>query len=378
MVARKGRRRLCYNGAVASDVPLARRLADRIEREGAITFRDFMEAALYDPEAGYYSRRAAIGDAGDFVTSPSISPLFARAVARLFARDAEKFEGDVVFCEAAAGIGTFLRDFRAALEECSPETFRRTRFRAIERSALGRRAIEQGGWAEAIGADPGAWARSGFEGWIFSNELYDSLPVHRVLRSEGRLFELCVTLSWKENEFEWTARPAAPALGDYLARFGVALDEGQVAEINLDAAPLHRAFGRLLSRGRLVAFDYGHRAAVLYHSSARRSGTLAVHSRGRRGGDPLERPGEVDLTAHVNWDDLAQAGEAEGFATDGRMRQAEFLMRGGLFEDAGERRVEDAGDRRIEALRIFDPEGIGDTLSVLLQSKRIERLRFSS
>jgi SAM-dependent MidA family methyltransferase len=73
----------------------------------------------------------------------------------------------------------------------------------------------------------------------------------------------------------------------------------------------------------------------------------------------------------VNWDDLARAGEEEGFATDVRMRQSEFLMKAGLFEDVGEAPgvTGEAPDRRLEALRLFNPEGIGDDLSVLVQSK---------
>jgi len=322
-----------------------------------------MESALYDPDGGYYARRAAIGQGGDFVTSPAISPLFARAVARVFAADASELPGEIVFCEAAAGAGTFLHDFRAALEDVAPAVSRRTILRAIERSAAAREAIAAARTAGRVAADPSEWAGETFSGWVFSNELYDALPVHRVLRSEGRLVELGVTTSRDGAAWEWTGVPAPAELGEYLARFGIELGDGQVAEINLEAAPLHRALARLLSRGRLVSFDYGHRAAVLYHPGARPHGTLAVHSAGRRGGDPLGRPGEVDLTAHVNWDDLARAGEAEGLATDGRMRQSEFLIRAGLFEDAG------AGDRRLEALRLFDPEGIGDDLSVLLQSK---------
>ena len=330
-----------------------------------------METALYDPDEGYYARRAAIGDGGDFVTSPTISPLFARAVARVFARDALAFPGEIVFCEAAAGVGTFLRDFRSALDELAPAVSRRTRLRAIERAAAGREAIAAAGVAERVAADPREWESEPFEGWVFSNELYDALPVHRVRRSEGRLVELGVTTSPGGFAFAWTEGPPPVELGEYLARFAIELAEGQVAEINLAAAPLHRSLARLVSRGRLVAFDYGHRAPVLYHSAARPGGTLAVHSRGRRGGDPLERPGEVDLTAHVNWDDLVRAGEPEGFATEARMRQSEFLMRSGLFEDAGGRRVGETRDGRLEALRLFDPEGIGDDLSVLLQSKGI-------
>lgn len=353
-----------------------------------------MEAALYDAADGYYAGRAAIGEGGDFVTSPTISPLFARAVARVFAADAAEFASEIVFCEAAAGVGGLLRDFRAALEDLAPDVSRRTRLRAVERSAPGRAAIARAGLADAVADDPAEWIDEPFEGWVFSNELYDALPVHRVTVSGGRLLELRVTE--EGGGFGWSAAPAPAPLHEYLSRFAIELAEGQEAEINLDAAPLHRSLARLVSRGRLVAFDYGHRAGVLYHPGARPHGTLAVHAGGRRGGDPLERPGEVDLTAHVNWDDLARAGEEEGFGTEARMRQAEFLMKAGLFEDAGEAPDSRAGeardsrngeardgrageardgralkarDRRLEAFRLFDPEGIGEDLSVLVQSK---------
>ena len=358
-----------------------------------------MEAALYDPEGGYYARGATIGEGSDFVTSPSISPLFARALAWLFAADAAVLPEEIVYCEAAAGGGAFLAAFREALRELAPDVLRRTRFAAIERSAAGREALAA--VAESVVAEPGELAAP-FSGWVFSNELYDALPVHRVVRSEGRLFELGVVED--AGGFVWTAWPAPPELAEYLSRFGIALAEDQVAEINLEAGPLHRALARLLARGRLVAFDYGHRAPVLYHSGARPRGTLAVHARGRRGGDPLERPGEVDLTAHVNWDDLVSSGEAEGLATTARMRQAEFLIRAGLFEDAAsgrragearDRRPGEARDRRpgeardglagearsdrhLEAYRLIDPEGIGDHLSVLVQSKGMNDLPFSS
>ena len=385
-------------------------LAERIEKTGPISFRDFMETALYDPKEGYYAVRAAIGDGGDFTTAPTISPLFARAVARVFARDAVRREGPLDFVEAAAGEGTFLRDFRAALSEIDPAVSRRARFRAVERSARGREAIAKTGAAQEIYSDASQIPPDSVSGWIFSNELYDALPVHRVTMREGRLLEMRVALdperrsaaagdapakaglrdpegkriaaegreAFAEPElgpgrsgpseashgrFRWVNVPAGPELTTYLARFGVELAEGQIAEINLDAAPLHRAFCRTIRTGRIVAFDYGHRANVLYHPHARPGGTLAVHSRGRRGGDPLENPGRVDLTAHVNWDDLRQAGEAEGFASEEVRRLSRFLVGAGLFEDAYR--------DKSAALRLLDPEGLGDTLSVLVQSKRV-------
>jgi len=377
-------------------------LAERISKTGPVSFRDFMETALYDPEEGYYSVRAAIGEGGDFTTSPAISPLFARAVARAFAADAGSFEGPIDFVEVAAGDGTFLRDFRRELAELDPAAARRTRIRAVERSARGRESIVRGGAAERVDADASQLAEDSVSGWIFSNELYDALPVHRVQMREGKLFELGVGLGlpplpagegWGEgapspaasprplprgeataepafSSFTWTSWPAPSALSDYLARFDVSLAEGQIAEINLDAGPLHRALCRAIRRGRIVSFDYGHRAPTLYHSHARPRGTLAVHAKGRRGGDPLETPGFVDLTAHVNWDDLTAAGEAEGFSSDEIRRLSRFLVESGLFQDAYR--------DKIAAMRLLDPEGLGETLSVLVQSKQVASLRFFS
>lgn len=355
-----------------------------------------MEASLYDPEDGYYSRRAAIGEGGDFLTSPSISPLFARAVARTFAVDAEaNLAGEIVFLEAAAGSGRFLEDFHRALADAAPGVLRRTRLLAVERTEAGRRSLSKLGIAARIFSEPPE-PLAPQPGWIFSNELYDALPVHRVQMRDAGLFELGIDVRPHPRSpsplgegvavrpgarcegdspdaapsFGWTSWPAPPALSDYLDRFGIGLVPGQAAEINLAAAPLYGRLARLLSAGRLVTFDYGHRAPVLYHPHARPAGTLAVHSRGMRGGDPLEAPGTVDLTAHVNWNDLIATGEDAGFATEGLWRQSRFLLEAGLFEDAGE--------RKLEALRLFDPEGLGDALSVLFQSKGVRRLRFFS
>ena len=87
-------------------------------------------------------------------------------------------------------------------------------------------------------------------------------------------------------------------------------------------------------RGWLVAFDYGHPARILYHPFARPEGTLAVHIGGRRGGDPLEDPGHRDITAHVNWDVLLAAGEAEGLRTLTLARQGMYLTEAGIFDFA--------------------------------------------
>jgi SAM-dependent MidA family methyltransferase len=283
----------------------------------------------------------------------------------LFARDAAGFAGEIVFCEAASGSGRFLQDFRTALADLDPDALSRTRLWAIERSTSGQESIAGARLADRIVGDASDLEGERFEGWIFSNELYDALPVHRVTRSGDRLLELGVSLAPDAAAFAWTTLPAAPGLSGYLARFGIELADGQIAEINLEAAPIHRS-----PRGSSARPDRGLRLRPSRHDPLPQACPPVGRSRcilaGRRGGSPLERPGEVDLTAHVNWDDLERAGESEGFVTERRMRQAEFLAAAGLFEDAGA--------RRIEALRLIDPEGIGDALSVLLQSKGMPSL----
>ena len=348
-----------------SPLSLTDRLRERIAREGPISFRDFMAAALYDAEEGYYSRGASIGDRGDFVTSPWISPAFARSLARRFAVQARDFEGELDFVEVGAGEGKFLEEFAAALEAGDPEVFARVRLTAVERSASARQTLLRRPFGKPVRAldSPKELPEGSVCGWIFSNELYDALPVVRVTGSSRGLQELRV--DFEGDAFVWRTAPAPEAYREHLDRYGVAMEPGQVGEISFGAAPLHRILARALGRGSLVTFDYGHRSSVLYHSTARRHGTLAVHFAGLRRGDPLSRPGQVDLTAHVHWDLLIEAGEAEGLTTEGVSRQGRFLVESGVFDFT----PDDAA--RWRAYRLVDPEGMGDEISVLVQSRGV-------
>jgi SAM-dependent MidA family methyltransferase len=346
-------------------VSLAERLRERIVREGPISFRDFMAAALYDADGGYYARGAAIGEAGDFVTSPAISPAFAGVIAREFHREMQGIDEPVDFVEVGAGEGRFLEGFSAALERQDPGFAARVRLTAVERSFEARRRLAGIRFPRPVRLLESAeeLAEGSVRGWIFSNELFDALPVARVQGFPDGLRELRV--GFQEGRFVWVPVPAPVTWRERLAALGVALSPGQAGEISLEAAPLYRRLARALSRGALVTFDYGHRASVLYHPLARPHGTLAVHSAGRRGGDPLACPGETDLTAHVNWDDLVRAGEAEGLSTRGIFRQARYLTEAGLFD------VVSTEAEKWRAYRLIDPEGMGEELSVLIQTRGI-------
>jgi len=346
-------------------VTLADRLRERITREGPISFRDFMATALYDPQEGYYAKRARIGERGDFVTSPHISPAFAAVIAQRFRQDTEKFEGPVDFVEVGVGEGRFLEDLASALARQREAFARRVLLTAIERGAAARSALA----ARGIPGDVRILesveelAEKSVNGWIFSNELYDALPVVRVTAGMQGLQELRVGA--QGDGFAWVLAPAPEAYREYLERFGVALANAQVAEICFAADPLHRRLARALARGWVVTFDYGHRASVLYHPLARKNGTLAVHFAGLRRGDPLGHPGEVDLTAHVNWDALIRAGEEEGLTTQEIVRQGRYLTEAGLFAFVT------TEAEKWRAFRLVDPEGMGEELSVLIQSRGV-------
>jgi SAM-dependent MidA family methyltransferase len=344
---------------------LSERLRERIAREGPISFSEFMRAALYDPEDGYYPRHAALGEGGDFVTSPHLSPAFAGAIARMFAVDAAAWEGPVDFVEAAAGSGRFLEDFAGWIGRLDPDLHSRLRLTAIEvaappREELAARPIVP---APRVLASADELPEGSVRGWIFSNELYDALPTIRVLGSDAGPRELRVGAVG--DRFAWVEAPAPAEVERHLSQARVSLAPGQKGEVCLEAPALHRRLARSLEVGRLVAFDYGHPARILYHPFARPEGTLAVHSLGRRGGDPLDEPGDVDLTAHVNWDSLMAAGEAEGLRTDRIQRQGMVLSEAGVFDFA---RTE-AEKWRI--FRLVDPAGMGEEISALFQSRGI-------
>jgi len=207
-----------------------------------------------------------------------------------------------------------------------------------------------------------------------ASELYDALPVHRVVGRSGGLRELRVAV--EDGGLVWREAPAPEALRRHLASRGVRLEEGQIAEICLDAGPLHAGLlAACGSPGVALILDYGYPARRLYDPRGRRSGSLACYSRHRMDRDPLERPGEKDITAHVDWDGLREAAEGAGWVEVALLPLAELLVRGGigaLVEARGlgiEREVDAASyAARQEIKRLLDPDGFGSDLRALVQA----------
>lgn len=327
-----------------------------------------MEEALYG-EDGYYSRQdIPIGEAGDYVTGPTFSPLFGRVTARLLERlDKAIGKAAAEMFEAGYGTGVHLENVVATLLE---KTMGR-RIRAWDRVArpvpVG---VERVPSLEAIGEGE-------IEGLIFSYELFDALPVHRLVgRTDGTVGELWVDLDPKGDQsgaFVWregdVSDPKLPGLLQSSTRSpDVPLQPGQVADLSPGWEPLYRSLARRLGRGLLVTCDYGFEREKLLDPRIRANGTLACYTRQRVHRNPFVKVGEQDLTAHVDFTTLIQAGEAEGLRTVILTRQALWLTACGLFEEL---QGADAATRQ-GAMALLDGEGMGEEIRVLVQAKGIE------
>jgi len=363
--------------------PLAERLRERIEHSGPLTFRDWMEAALYDEAEGYYRRAdlARWGRAGDYRTSPERTPLFAATFARHFAALHEQLGSPDrwTILEAGAGPGRFARVALETLRREHPRAFSATRYVIDERGESSRTAAaellsEFAGRVEfaRLRDEPGEQ----FEGVVFSNELLDALPVHPVRVIGGQLRELCVGVG-AGGEFVWVERePSTPRLTEFFAGQGIELAEGQSAEVNLEAEEWITRAARTLARGYVVTVDYGAEAGELYDPRQRHGGTLRAFRAHRLSDDLLADPGLQDLTSTVNWTRIKRAGESAGLRTLSHERQDHFLMRAGILEQLESLSALAAGEAeraqlRLAAREMILPGGMAESFHVLVQEKRL-------
>lgn len=342
---------------------------------GAVPFDLYMELALYHPLHGYYSTdRPRYGRGGDYLTAPTASEWYPRVLALLLRRLAEGC-GPLRLVDVAAGDGSFVAGVHEALGPAAASTLVETT--AVERSPAMRRRMSErfGGSAVSVVEALTAVRPRRTATVLHASELYDAQPVARAVGRAGGLAELWVAVA--EGGLVWQERPPREEVEAYFANHGIALEEGQFGEACLGATGLHRLMLEAAAgAGLCLVLDYGYEARRLYDPRGRRGGSLATFSAHRIGRDPLETPGEIDLTAHVNWDDLRQAAKAEGWTELGLWPLAELLVRAGLASELEARGlgVEAELDAatvgaRQEVKRLLDPDGMGSDLKGLVQAR---------
>jgi SAM-dependent MidA family methyltransferase len=357
---------------------LTEELAARIAARGPIPFAEFMEACLYDPVHGYYSRPERTRFA-DYYTSVDVHPIFGRLLARQLEEMWRLLDrpAHFVVVEPGAGVGRLAAHILDFCEAKLQDFYAALRYAAVERSAARRAAHANAiGKHIAVGrADSHAEAPAHIgSGCIVSNELFDAMPVHRVICMEGKLQEIFVGA--ENGKFSEVAAPLSKqCIAEYFSRQGIVLQDGQQAEVSLSACDwIADAAGRL-DRGFVLTIDYGYEARTLYSERFPR-GTLLAYRNHRVSENLYAAPGEQDLTAHVNFTALDLWGGDAGLVRAGIAPQSRFLLalgRGNEFAD-----LYDAGQGETDRVRaqmqlssLLHPEGMGETFQVFIQRKGI-------
>lgn len=307
-------------------------ITDRIKQDGALSFADYMESALYQPGLGYYSAGLhKFGTTGDFVTAPELGKLFARCLSQNILAVAEKLATtQYSVLEIGAGSGVLAADLLELLEP-APDKYlileRSADLRQQQRQKIEEQCPQMLARVEWLNAPP-----ENFKGIIFANEVADALPLERFRIEENKILQQFVAIKDNSLALQWAPARAelAKAVENLQAEMKAPLADGYESEICLLLRPWLGGLLESLQQGVLLLADYGYPRAEYYHPD-RRQGTLICHYRHRAHPDPLFWPGLQDITAFVDFTALAEAG-IEMAEIIGYTSQAEFLFDSGLRE----------------------------------------------
>lgn len=356
------------------------RLREHIHRllaaaDGALPFDQFMQAALYTPGLGYYTAGLQkFGAEGDFVTAPELSGLFSRCLARQCAEVMRPL-GHSDILEAGAGSGIMAATLldELARGDCLPDAYfileLSPELRQRQQQTLTEQVpnlLPRVRWLDEL-------PQAGFRGVVLGNEVLDAMPVKRFRIEHGEVSELCVGL--RDGRFAWCSCAPDEELRRTVKLIeqgtGSRFVEGYVSEVNLAAQAWITSIANLLDAGMLLLIDYGFPRHEFYHAQ-RSEGTLMCHYRHRAHADPFRFVGLQDITAHVDFTAVAEAGTDAGLDLLGFTTQAHFLLGLGieqLLADADE-------DRRItlaqQLKQLVLPSEMGELFKVLALGKRVK------
>ena len=344
-------------------------IVQEIERAGGwLSFRRYMELALYAPGLGYYMAGARrLGPDGDFVTAPEISRLFGLTLTRQLEQLSTLGLGEIL--EIGAGSGALAADILLGLERasCVPSRYLILELspdlRDRSRDTLAARAphlLERVAWLNRL---PPA-----FTGTVIGNEVLDAMPVHLFERGDHGVVELGVSLeggafSWSERVTEDSGRVDADCFPA----------SGYRSEVQLVARAFTRSVAASLTRGVILFIDYGFPRREYYHPQ-RVEGTLMCHYRHRAHGDPFFLPGLQDITSHIDFSGIANAAKDAGLDLLGYTNQAQFLVNCGITDVLGETSPEDVAayaPLAAQAQKLLSPAEMGEIFKVIALGKGV-------
>jgi SAM-dependent MidA family methyltransferase len=354
---------------------LSKHIAHAIMQAGAwISFADFMHMALYTPDIGYYSgglQKFADNKngAGDFVTAPEISPLFAQSIARQAAQILAVCQGDIL--ELGAGTGKLAADLLLELEalHALPEHYyildvsdylRQVQHETLKEAlpdALFKRVV----WLNDLPHN--------FTGLMLANEVLDALPVNILYKNDGKLFERGVAF---EGEFVWQDKPLSNNEIVQEAN-GYCLPDDYLTEFCPAAKGLVAGLATALDTGAILLIDYGFPVSEYFHLQ-RNQGTLMCHFQHYAHDNPLTNIGLQDITAHVNFTKIAEVGEAHGVSLAGYTNQAQFLINCGILDILAQHSPDSPQFMQLAAAaqKLLSPAEMGDLFKVMAFTKKFD------
>ena len=346
-----------------------------LAKHGHIGFDDYMQMALYKTGLGYYQAGAVkLGIEGDFITAPELSPMFGSCIARQCSEILENTGGRIF--EFGAGSGLLATRILADLEKIGglPESYEILELsplmRERQRQTLAQYVptlLNRVKWLSQLPQAP-------LDGVILANEILDALPLKCFKTIAGKIYERRVHLVG--NEFSWLDAPADPLLSKQVRRVVsrniINHSSEYVSEINIGVQPWIIDMSRMMRDAVALIIDYGYPRHEYYHPQ-RSNGTLQCYFRHRKHTDPFRYPGLQDITASVDFTNVAEAVDICDLQILGFSEQANFLLATGLLDEAEQRSstVNDVGRLRIahEIKVLTLPTEMGASFKVLAVGK---------
>ena len=336
-----------------------------------ITYAEYMNIVLYHAELGYYMKDGEkVGRSGDFITTSNLADIFGGTLARWFSNLVKNDSIAPQICEIGAGNGRFAKAF---LQEWYANENPELTYFIVESSPYHLKVQNNllHGKSQVVQLENLDGLRN-FKGLIFSNELFDALPVHVIKKQHGHLFEIMITME-DDKLIEKTVPLDNDQIIRFLKEYQIQIAEGYRMEIPLQMEKMFSRIEQVLSEGMIISVDYGY-SHEEWQEPVRKDGSLRGYYKHKLMNNVLVHPGEMDITSHIHWDVLKKLGEKLGLQNIGNYRQDEFLLSIGILDRLESHHdpnpFSEVNKRNREIRSLLMPNGISTSFQVLVQEKR--------
>ncbi|SET62386.1 SAM-dependent methyltransferase, MidA family [Salinibacillus kushneri] len=348
----------------------------------AIPYDVYIKEALYHREKGYYRKNnRVLGKRGDFYTTNHVGSIFSEIMANIFIESAHTLTLPLHIMELGGGDGRFVLQLIKAFEdkEIKPE-----RYIFIEQNQYARQQLHSlipEDWnLVTFESLKEYYATEGFfEGIIFSNEYLDAQPVRVVVNRDGELKEVMVTVK-ESGQLTEIEKPCSEGLYYWLKKWDIfPVINNQRMEVPIYMDSICNLVNKVLEKGLIFTFDYGYTYEERL-SPHRKDGSLRGYSRHQLVNNPLQYPGQMDITHHVPWDVWIKKGQEQELDHHVLTRQNQFFYKVGnvldLVEETDHKNPFSEAAKRNRAMRtLLSDNWMGNKFDVCIQSKNMERER---